>query len=227
MRRASVSGRHAGGVVVRGHARQGQPAAGKREGAQVAAPRVDAGADVEVTPVVANEVRNQHRVAVELVRPAERRLTRVRHLEPRIQPLANQRQRIGIGSVLAGNVRDRLTESVEAAIGIANYIEFLDAMHRARIKGALVGVEAVTPEGLKDIYKDFNQSGESLVVMISMSDRELRMKVDPETFFITDHYLNYPAMLVRLATVREEDLRELLEEAWRRVAPPDLLENQP
>jgi hypothetical protein len=41
--------------------------------------------------------------------------------------------------------------------------EFLDAMHRARIKGALVGVESVTPEGLKDIYKGFNASGEALV----------------------------------------------------------------
>jgi radical SAM family protein len=41
--------------------------------------------------------------------------------------------------------------------------EFLDAMRRAHIKGALVGVESVTPEGLKDIYKDFNQSGEALV----------------------------------------------------------------
>jgi radical SAM superfamily enzyme YgiQ (UPF0313 family) len=41
--------------------------------------------------------------------------------------------------------------------------EFLDAMRRANIKGALVGVEAVTPEGLKDIYKNFNESGESLV----------------------------------------------------------------
>ncbi|MEQ1758388.1 MAG: radical SAM protein [Vicinamibacterales bacterium] len=41
--------------------------------------------------------------------------------------------------------------------------EFLDAMKRAHIKGALVGVESVTPEGLKDVYKDFNQSGEALV----------------------------------------------------------------
>ena len=41
--------------------------------------------------------------------------------------------------------------------------EFLDAMRRAHIKGALVGVESVTPEGLKDIYKDFNASGEALV----------------------------------------------------------------
>ena len=40
---------------------------------------------------------------------------------------------------------------------------FLDAMRKANIKGALVGVEAVTPEGLKDVYKDFNEVGEALV----------------------------------------------------------------
>jgi radical SAM superfamily enzyme YgiQ (UPF0313 family) len=41
--------------------------------------------------------------------------------------------------------------------------DFLDAMRRANIKGALVGVEAVTPEGLKDVYKGFNETGEALV----------------------------------------------------------------
>ena len=41
--------------------------------------------------------------------------------------------------------------------------DYLDAMRRANIKGALVGVEAVTPEGLKSIFKDFNLSGENLV----------------------------------------------------------------
>jgi radical SAM superfamily enzyme YgiQ (UPF0313 family) len=40
---------------------------------------------------------------------------------------------------------------------------FLDAMHKAHILGALVGVEAVTPEGLKDVYKGFNSSGEELI----------------------------------------------------------------
>jgi radical SAM superfamily enzyme YgiQ (UPF0313 family) len=40
---------------------------------------------------------------------------------------------------------------------------FLDAMRKANIKGALVGIEAVTPEGLKAVYKDFNCSGEKLV----------------------------------------------------------------
>ncbi|HEV8130289.1 MAG TPA: radical SAM protein [Acidobacteriota bacterium] len=40
---------------------------------------------------------------------------------------------------------------------------FLDAMRQANIKGALVGVESVTTEGLKDVYKDFNWAGEALV----------------------------------------------------------------
>jgi radical SAM superfamily enzyme YgiQ (UPF0313 family) len=40
--------------------------------------------------------------------------------------------------------------------------EYLDAMRKANIKGALVGVEAVTPEGLKAVFKHFNQSGEAL-----------------------------------------------------------------
>jgi hypothetical protein len=44
--------------------------------------------------------------------------------------------------------------------------EFLAAMKKANIKGALVGVEAVTPEGLKDVYKGFNESGEDLVVRL-------------------------------------------------------------
>ncbi len=45
----------------------------------------------------------------------------------------------------------------------AEDVEFLDAMKAARIKGALVGVESVTPAGLKDVYKDFNLAGESLI----------------------------------------------------------------
>jgi hypothetical protein len=40
--------------------------------------------------------------------------------------------------------------------------DYLDAMRRANIKGALVGVEAVTPEGLKAVFKDWNYSGEAL-----------------------------------------------------------------
>jgi radical SAM superfamily enzyme YgiQ (UPF0313 family) len=44
--------------------------------------------------------------------------------------------------------------------------EFLTAMRRARIKGALVGVESVTAEGLKDVYKPFNAYGDDLVAKL-------------------------------------------------------------
>ena len=40
---------------------------------------------------------------------------------------------------------------------------FMQAMNKARIRGALVGVEAVTAEGLKDVYKGFNLFGDALV----------------------------------------------------------------
>jgi radical SAM superfamily enzyme YgiQ (UPF0313 family) len=44
--------------------------------------------------------------------------------------------------------------------------EFLDAMRKAHIRGALVGVESVTKEGLKAIYKDFNFAGDALVAQL-------------------------------------------------------------
>jgi hypothetical protein len=46
--------------------------------------------------------------------------------------------------------------------------EFLDAMRNAHIHGALVGIESVTPEGLKSVYKDFNLAGEELVARLQV-----------------------------------------------------------
>lgn len=41
-------------------------------------------------------------------------------------------------------------------------VQFLRAMYKAYIRGALVGVESATPEGLKAVFKDFNLSGDNL-----------------------------------------------------------------
>jgi tRNA A37 methylthiotransferase MiaB len=49
--------------------------------------------------------------------------------------------------------------------------DFLVAMREARIKGALVGVESVSAEGLKDIYKGFNLHGEALVARLQQFKR--------------------------------------------------------
>jgi len=67
------------------------------------------------------------------------------------------------------------------------------------------------------------EDGETLVVKCGDVEREFRMKADPETFFTTEHYRGYPTVLVHLASVSEEDLHAVLEEAWRRQAPKRLV----
>jgi hypothetical protein len=58
----------------------------------------------------------------------------------------------------------------------------------------------------------------ALVVGMSMEDRQELMVADPETYFITDHYLDYPWILVRLSRVDPEAMRDLLRGAWRAAA---------
>src|SRR6266581_6086041 len=63
-----------------------------------------------------------------------------------------------------------------------------------------------------------HQDGESLVVGVDFEAREEMMSTAPEKFYITDHYLNYPWMLVRMSEVNQDELRDLLNGAWRRVS---------
>jgi hypothetical protein len=90
-----------------------------------------------------------------------------------------------------------------------------------RFPGAVEGLSYGTPAFRvgKSLFVRLHQDGESLVVKMDPDERAMRMKGDPETFYITDHYLNYPWILVRLSTVRRDELRELLEDAWRQCAP--------
>jgi hypothetical protein len=67
------------------------------------------------------------------------------------------------------------------------------------------------------------EDGVTLVVKCGDDERDFRMKADPETFFITDHYRGYPTVLVRLARVTETDLQDVLEQAWRLNAPKRLV----
>jgi hypothetical protein len=67
------------------------------------------------------------------------------------------------------------------------------------------------------------EGGETLVVKCGDDERDFRMKANPETFFVTEHYRGYPTVLVRLARVRQADLQAVLEEAWRRQAPKHLV----
>jgi hypothetical protein len=63
-----------------------------------------------------------------------------------------------------------------------------------------------------------HQDGESLVLRTDFEQRAELMAADPETYYITDHYLNYELILVRLARVHPDALRDLLGMAWRSAA---------
>ncbi|PYS39598.1 MAG: hypothetical protein DMF71_14975 [Acidobacteria bacterium] len=68
-----------------------------------------------------------------------------------------------------------------------------------------------------------HQDGESLVISVDFEAREEMISAAPEKFFITDHYLNYPWMLVRMSKVTPAELRDLLIGSWRRAAPKSLI----
>ena len=94
---------------------------------------------------------------------------------------------------------------------------------------ALPGVEEKTSYGTTafkvngKLLARFHQDGESLVVKVEYAAREVLMGANPRTFYITDHYRCWPWVLVRIASVDTEDLRQLLEEAWRRSASKRLV----
>ncbi|MGA2776711.1 MAG: MmcQ/YjbR family DNA-binding protein [Steroidobacteraceae bacterium] len=69
-----------------------------------------------------------------------------------------------------------------------------------------------------------HQSGECFVLRADLLDREILMQADPKVFFITDHYRDYPWILVRFSAVDAGTLPELLERAWRLVAPKSLVQ---
>jgi hypothetical protein len=68
-----------------------------------------------------------------------------------------------------------------------------------------------------------HQSGECFVLRAELLDREILMQSDPHVFFITDHYREYPWILVRFAAVDACALPDLIERAWRSVAPKSLV----
>ena len=57
----------------------------------------------------------------------------------------------------------------------------------------------------------------SLVVRIGFEQRAALIADDPTTYYVKPHYENYPAVLVRLALIDREALRDLLKSAWRTI----------
>ena len=88
-------------------------------------------------------------------------------------------------------------------------------------EGTSYGTPALKVRG--KMFARLREDGETLVVWTDFLEREALTQGDPETFFITPHYEDYPLVLIALERVDEEELRELLIESWRERAPKRVL----
>jgi hypothetical protein len=81
--------------------------------------------------------------------------------------------------------------------------------------------------GLKVAGKGFcrlRTNPDALVIrVLDLGDREALMRGQPDVFFITDHYKDVPYILVRLELIADEELNEMVEDAWRINAPAALV----
>ena len=91
------------------------------------------------------------------------RLARQQHNTARVEELEGIRaERFELMGKLSQLPRD-MVFFTQITMEAGEDVQFLDAMRKANIKGALVGVESATAEGLKAVFKDFNLSGDNLV----------------------------------------------------------------
>jgi radical SAM superfamily enzyme YgiQ (UPF0313 family) len=93
---------------------------------------------------------------------AARRRANPSHLE---QLEAIRRERFALMEQLAHLPNDMVFYT-QITMEAAEDPAFLDAMRQAHIRGALVGVESVTADGLKTVYKNFNLAGDALVARL-------------------------------------------------------------
>jgi hypothetical protein len=61
-----------------------------------------------------------------------------------------------------------------------------------------------------------------LVVMVPLGLKEALIEAEPDKYFETPHYAGWPAMLVRLDAVSDDELTTRLECAWAEKAPARL-----
>lgn len=98
------------------------------------------------------------------------------------------------------------------------------------IASAWPGVENSTSYGtpaLKvkgKLLTRLREDGDSLVVQgVELDEREMLMEADPEVFYVTDHYWNWPIVLVRLSAAQPGTVEALLLRTWRSIAPKKLV----
>jgi len=65
------------------------------------------------------------------------------------------------------------------------------------------------------LFVRLKEDNETIVLRMEFDQREAMMAEDPETYFITDHYREYPWVPARMDRLKSEALRDLLQVAYR------------
>jgi hypothetical protein len=89
------------------------------------------------------------------------------------------------------------------------------------VDGTSYGTAALKVGG--KLFARLHQSLECVVLRTELLDREILMQSAPDAFFITDHYRDYPWILLRFGVVEKSALPDLIERAWRLVASKTLV----
>ena len=84
-------------------------------------------------------------------------------------------------------------------------------------EGTAYGFPALKVRGKLLACVPANRSAEpgSIVARVDFDDRAELLAAAPETYYLTDHYVEYNAVLVRLSRVTPEVLRDLLGVAYK------------
>ena len=54
-------------------------------------------------------------------------------------------------------------------------------------------------------------------------EREYLLATKPEIYYMTEHYANFECLLIRMPVADREEVRSLIEQAWRAYAPKRIL----
>jgi len=98
------------------------------------------------------------------------------------------------------------------------------------LPGVTVGTSYRTPAlRVRDkLLARLKEDGETVALRIgSLSERDVLLQLDSRAFYLTDHYRDYPFMLVRLPLAQPPLLWALLEDAWRLHAGKSLIAKRP
>lgn len=76
----------------------------------------------------------------------------------------------------------------------------------------------------KKFFTRVRLEDQSVVLGVAdIAQRDMMLELDPQTYFITEHYRNYPVLLVRLSHITYAELRTMLDRRFRMLAPKKLL----